>query len=56
MAWIADTYTGLCGAELNALACVTGKPLTQGGICGRTVHHFREHPSHLVLPIVPIPR
>ncbi len=35
MAWIADTYMGLCGAELNALACVTGKPVTQGGIRGR---------------------
>ena len=35
MAWIADTYTSLSGGELNALACVTGKPLTQGGIRGR---------------------
>ena len=36
MAWIADTYTSLCGAELNSSACVTGKPVTQGGIRGRT--------------------
>jgi len=36
MAWIADTYTSLSGGELNALACVTGKPVAQGGIRGRT--------------------
>jgi glutamate dehydrogenase (NAD(P)+) len=36
MAWIADTYISLsAGDELNALACVTGKPVTQGGIAGR---------------------
>ena len=35
MAWIADTYISLSGGELNGLACVTGKPLTQGGIRGR---------------------
>lgn len=36
MAWIADTYTSLSsGRELNSLACVTGKPVTQGGIRGR---------------------
>ncbi len=35
MAWIADTYISLSGGELNALACVTGKPVTQGGIRGR---------------------
>jgi glutamate dehydrogenase (NAD(P)+) len=35
MAWIADTYTTLSGGELNALACVTGKPVAQGGIAGR---------------------
>ncbi len=36
MAWIADTYTSLSGGELNALACVTAKPISQGGIRGRT--------------------
>jgi glutamate dehydrogenase (NAD(P)+) len=36
MAWVADTYGSLCGAELNSYACVTGKPVTQGGIAGRT--------------------
>ena len=36
MAWIADTYVSLTGGELDALACVTAKPLAQGGIRGRT--------------------
>ncbi len=36
MAWIADTYTSLSAGELNSLACVTGKPIAQGGIRGRT--------------------
>jgi glutamate dehydrogenase (NAD(P)+) len=36
MAWVADTYVSLCGADLNANACVTGKPVTQGGVNGRT--------------------
>ena len=35
MAWIADTYVALAGGELDALGCVTGKPVTQGGIRGR---------------------
>jgi glutamate dehydrogenase (NAD(P)+) len=35
MAWIADTYTTLSAGELNSIACVTGKPVTQGGIRGR---------------------
>lgn len=36
MAWIVDTYSTLHNGELDALACVTGKPVTQGGIRGRT--------------------
>jgi glutamate dehydrogenase (NAD(P)+) len=36
MAWIVDTYKSLTGGdELNGEACVTGKPLAQGGIHGR---------------------
>ncbi|HVS13230.1 MAG TPA: Glu/Leu/Phe/Val dehydrogenase [Thermoanaerobaculia bacterium] len=35
MMWIADTYIALSHSELNALACVTGKPVGQGGIRGR---------------------
>ena len=36
MAWVADTYASLKPEELNSLACVTGKPVSQGGIRGRT--------------------
>jgi glutamate dehydrogenase (NAD(P)+) len=36
MSWIADTYQSLNNGELNALACVTGKPVALGGIRGRT--------------------
>jgi glutamate dehydrogenase (NAD(P)+) len=36
MAWMADTYSTFHPGELDALACVTGKPLSQGGIRGRT--------------------
>ncbi len=35
MSWIADTFITLSGGELNALACVTGKPVSLGGIRGR---------------------
>ena len=35
MAWIADEYRSLHPDELDAIACVTGKPTTQGGIAGR---------------------
>ncbi len=36
MAWIADTYATFKYDDINALGCVTGKPLGQGGIHGRT--------------------
>jgi glutamate dehydrogenase (NAD(P)+) len=35
MSWIADTYAALFPGQLDALACVTGKPVTQGGVRGR---------------------
>lgn len=35
MAWIVDTYATFFPNELNAMACVTGKPVSQGGIRGR---------------------
>ena len=36
MGWIADVYRTIHPEEINALACVTGKPVTSGGIPGRT--------------------
>jgi len=36
MAWIADTYSSMHTDEINALACVTGKPVSLHGIRGRT--------------------
>jgi glutamate dehydrogenase (NAD(P)+) len=35
MAWIADTYASFHAGAIDALGCVTGKPITQGGIRGR---------------------
>ena len=53
MAWMADEYRALYPSDIDALACVTGKPPTQGGIPGRTqatgrgVHYVvREFFSH----------
>ncbi len=35
MSWIADTYASLNPGDINALGCVTGKPVSQGGVRGR---------------------
>lgn len=35
MAWILDTYSTLRPGEVDAMGCVTGKPVTQGGVRGR---------------------
>ncbi len=35
MAWIVDTYAALTPGSIDAMAAVTGKPVTQGGIRGR---------------------
>jgi len=35
MSWIADTYMAMSNNELNTMACVTGKPVSQGGVRGR---------------------
>ncbi len=35
MAWILDTYLSMKPGEIDALGCVTGKPVTQGGVRGR---------------------
>ena len=55
MAWMADEYKRLHPAEINAWACVTGKPVTKGGIAGRTeatgrgveyaLRAFFDHPA-----------
>jgi glutamate dehydrogenase (NAD(P)+) len=35
MAWILDTYMSMRPGEVDAMGCVTGKPVTQGGVRGR---------------------
>ncbi len=55
MAWMADTYNMLHPDGLDNLACVTGKPITQGGIPGRleatgrgvlyALREFFQHPD-----------
>ncbi len=36
MAWILDTYQTFTKGEIDAVGCVTGKPVNQNGIQGRT--------------------
>ncbi|GGY55396.1 Glu/Leu/Phe/Val family dehydrogenase [Parvularcula lutaonensis] len=53
MAWMADQYRRLHPTDIDSLACVTGKPLSAGGIAGRVeatgrgvqfaLHEFFRH-------------
>jgi len=55
MAWIASTYSAHRPQDINSLGCVTGKPVSQGGIQGRTeatgrgvvfgIREFFRHPE-----------
>jgi glutamate dehydrogenase (NAD(P)+) len=36
MSWIVDTYTQFNPSQIDAAGCVTGKPISQGGVHGRT--------------------
>ena len=55
MAWIADQYARMNTTDINAKACVTGKPPHAGGIQGRVeatgrgvqyaLHEFFRHPE-----------
>lgn len=57
MIWIADEYRRMKSGDINALACVTGKPLAMGGIEGRieatgrgvqySIQEFFRHPQDL---------
>ncbi|WP_185882855.1 Glu/Leu/Phe/Val family dehydrogenase [Blattabacterium cuenoti] len=35
MSWIFDTFLSISPGDVDALACVTGKPISQGGVRGR---------------------
>ena len=55
MAWIADQYQRMNTTDINAKACVTGKPINAGGIAGRVeatgrgiqyaLREFFRHPT-----------
>jgi len=55
MAWMADTYKQLHPEDVNHMGCVTGKPVSHGGIAGRVeatgrgvqyaIQEFFRHPD-----------
>ncbi len=57
MAWIADQYKRMNTTDINGAACVTGKPVSAGGIHGRTeatgrgvqyaLQEFFRHPEDI---------
>lgn len=57
MAWMMDTYRTLYPEDINAIACVTGKPVAHGGIRGRVeatgrgvvfaLREFFRHPEDI---------
>ena len=57
MAWIADQYSRMNTTDINSRACVTGKPLDNGGIAGRVeatgrgvqyaLREFFRHPEDI---------
>ena len=59
MAWIADVYKTLHPRDIDHLACVTGKPVTVGGIPGRVeatgrgvqyaIREYFRHPDDVAL-------
>ncbi len=59
MAWIADQYQRMNTTDINARACVTGKPLSGGGIAGRVeatgrgvqyaLQEFFRHPEDMAM-------
>ncbi len=40
MSWILDTYMSLRPGEIDGYGCVTGKPVSQGGVRGRKESHL----------------
>ena len=51
MAWILDTYMSMRPGEIDALGCVTGKPVSQGGVRGQKRSYrtwcFLWHPGSM---------
>ena len=40
MSWLVDTYASLKPGEVDAMGCVTGKPIAQGGVRGLSLIHI----------------